>query len=210
MCGTWSWHTCEIHLNLSLNPGVTLAPTTIWCGGSPDLSGVHRTSDVEWTSPVWCNVVGTPDWSSVTQKNLPPSNGSFVLGALYIPTQPGIWEYGELRNIASVLRHHFKSPYTQVLSRITRWFRPSPSSSRTLSWPQEPPEANPTLRRTSLAAGKPRRPFSFRGYCSKGGRDHGEEGIEVRGVFNCQRLRWIVAQGYKLKDWFRKSPGSSV
>jgi hypothetical protein len=77
-------------------------------------------------------------------------------------------------------------------------------------WPQGPPEANPTLRRTFLAAGKSRRPFSFRGYCSKGGRDLGEEEIEARGVLNCQRLMGIVAQGYKLKEWFRKNPGTSV
>jgi hypothetical protein len=52
--------------------------------------------------------------------------------------------------------------------------------------------------------------FSFRGYCSKGGRDLGEEQIEARGFLNYQRLRGIVAQGYKLKEWFRKHPGTSV
>jgi hypothetical protein len=41
----------------------------------------------------------------------------------------------------------------------------------------------------------------------KRGRDLGEEGKEVRGVLNGQRLRWIVAQGYKLKSWFRKTQG---
>jgi hypothetical protein len=35
--------------------------------------------------------------------------------------------------------------------------------------------ANPTLRWTSLAAGKPRRPVYFRGYCFKGERDLGEK-----------------------------------
>jgi hypothetical protein len=44
----------------------------------------------------------------------------------------------------------------------------------------------------------------------KRGRDLGEEEIEVRGVLNCKWLRGIVAQGYKLKKWFRKNPGSSV
>jgi hypothetical protein len=42
------------------------------------------------------------------------------------------------------------------------------------------------------------------------GRDLGEEGIEVRGVLNSQRLRGIVVQGYRLKKWFMKNPGSSV
>jgi hypothetical protein len=70
--------------------------------------------------------------------------------------------------------------------------------------------SQPTLRRTFLAAGKQRHPFSFRGYSSKGGRDLGEEEIEARGFLNCQRLRGIVAQEYKLKEWFRKNPGTSV
>jgi hypothetical protein len=43
------------------------------------------------------------------------------------------------------------------------------------------PGANPTLRRTSLAAGKLRRPIYFRGYCFKGGRDLGEKEEEVGG-----------------------------
>jgi hypothetical protein len=75
---------------------------------------------------------------------------------------------------------------------------------------KEPPEANPALLRTSLAAGKPRRPIYFRGYWSKGGRDLREEGKDVRVFLNWQRPRWIVAQGYKLKSWFKKSSGSSV
>jgi hypothetical protein len=98
-------------------------------------------------------------------------------------------------------------------NRLRTWpdrFRPSPKTRRTLTWPQGLPEANPALRRTSLATGKPRRPVYFRCYCLKGGRDLGEEGKEVRGFLNGQRLRWIVAQGHKLKNWFRKSPGSAV
>jgi hypothetical protein len=63
----------------------------------------------------------------------------------------------------------------------TSWFRPSPSSSCTSSWPQRLPGANPALRRTSLAAGKPPHPIYFCGYCSKGGRDLGEDGKEVKG-----------------------------
>jgi hypothetical protein len=47
----------------------------------------------------------------------------------------------------------------------------------------------------SLAAGKPRRPFSFRGYCSKGGRDLGEEGIEVRGVFELSETQMNSCAG---------------
>jgi hypothetical protein len=43
--------------------------------------------------------------------------------------------------------------------------------------------ANPTLRRTSLATGKPRHPVYFRGYYFKGGRDLGEKGEEVGGFF---------------------------
>jgi hypothetical protein len=90
------------------------------------------------------------------------------------------------------------------------WFWPSPSTCRTSTWPPGPPGANPALRRTSLAAGKPRRPVYFRGYCFKEGRDLGEKEEEVGGFLNSQRLRWIVPQGHKLKTWFRKSPGVSV
>jgi hypothetical protein len=42
--------------------------------------------------------------------------------------------------------------------RLRTWpdrFRPSPSTSRTSTWPPGPPGSNPALRRTSLAAGKP-------------------------------------------------------
>jgi hypothetical protein len=70
-------------------------------------------------------------------------------------------------------------------ARLRMWpdrFRPSPSTSRTSTWPQGLPGANATLRRTSLATGKPRRPVYFRGYCLKGGRDLGEKGEEVGGV----------------------------
>jgi hypothetical protein len=74
-------------------------------------------------------------------------------------------------------------------ARLRTWpdrFRPSLSTSRTSTWPQGLPGANPTLCQTSLAVGKPRCPVYFRGYCLKGGRDLGEKGEEVRGVF------WMV------------------
>jgi hypothetical protein len=47
--------------------------------------------------------------------------------------------------------------------RLRTWsdrFRPSPSTIRTSTWPPGPPGSNPALHRTSLAAGKPRHPFS--------------------------------------------------
>jgi hypothetical protein len=45
------------------------------------------------------------------------------------------------------------------------------------------PRANPALRRTYLAAGKPRHPFLSRGYCLHWGKDLGEEEGKVRGLF---------------------------
>ena len=48
--------------------------------------------------------------------------------------------------------------------------------------------ANPALHWTSLAAGKPRCPVYFRGYCFNEGRDLGEN-EEVAGFLNSQRLR---------------------
>jgi hypothetical protein len=43
--------------------------------------------------------------------------------------------------------------------------------------------ASPALRRTYLAAGKPRHPFLSRGYCLHWGKDLGEEEGKVRGLF---------------------------
>jgi hypothetical protein len=48
------------------------------------------------------------------------------------------------------------------------------------------------------------------GTVQKGGGASGKKERKSGGFLRCQRLKWIVAQGYKLKDWFRKSPGSSV
>jgi hypothetical protein len=38
----------------------------------------------------------------------------------------------------------------------------------------------------------------------------GEKKKRAGGFVDCQRLKGIVAQGYKWRDWFRKNPGSSV
>jgi hypothetical protein len=68
--------------------------------------------------------------------------------------------------------------------RLRTWpdrFRPSPSTSRTSTWPPGPPGANPALRRTSLAIGKPCHPIYSRGYCFKGGRELGEKEEEAQG-----------------------------
>jgi hypothetical protein len=52
--------------------------------------------------------------------------------------------------------------------------------------------------------------FASTGTVQKGGGTSGKKEKKSGGFLNCQRLRWIVAQGYMLKDCFRKSPGSSV
>jgi hypothetical protein len=75
---------------------------------------------------------------------------------------------------------------TDEPARLHTWpdrFRPSPSTSRTSTWPLGPPGANPALRRTSLAADKPRHPIYSRGYYFKGGRELGEKEEEAGGVF---------------------------
>jgi hypothetical protein len=77
-------------------------------------------------------------------------------------------------------------------ARLRTWldqFRPSPSTSRTLTRPQGLPGANPALRRTSLAAGKPRRPVYFRGYCLKGGGTSRRKEKKAGVFLNGQRLR---------------------
>jgi hypothetical protein len=61
--------------------------------------------------------------------------------------------------------------------------------------PQGLPGANPVLCRTSLAACKPHHPIYFCGYCSKGGRDLGEEGKEVRGVFELSETQMNSCAG---------------
>jgi hypothetical protein len=63
----------------------------------------------------------------------------------------------------------------------TERFQPSPPASRTSLWPPEPPRANPTPRRTYLAAGKPRHPFLSCGHCLNLGRDRGGEGKKSGG-----------------------------
>jgi hypothetical protein len=68
-----------------------------------------------------------------------------------------------------------------------------------------PPFAGPPSPPVSRAA-----LFTSAGTVRKGGGTSGRK-EKKSGVFlNGQRLRWIVVQGYKLKDCFRKSPRSSV
>jgi hypothetical protein len=52
--------------------------------------------------------------------------------------------------------------------------------------------------------------FTSAGTVQKGGGTSGKKEKKSEGFLNGQRLRWIVAQGYKLKYCFKKSPGSSV
>jgi hypothetical protein len=67
-----------------------------------------------------------------------------------------------------------------------------------------PPFVGPPLSPVSRAALFPYVGTVQRGEGPRGRRNRSQGGL------NCQRLRWIVEQGYKLKNWFRKSPGSSV
>jgi hypothetical protein len=87
---------------------------------------------------------------------------------------------------------------TDEPARLRTWpnrFRPSPSTSRTLTWPPGPPGANPTLRRTSLTAGKPRHPIYSRDYCFKGGEGARGKRRRSQGVLNSQWLMWTVRRG---------------
>jgi hypothetical protein len=52
--------------------------------------------------------------------------------------------------------------------------------------------------------------FTSAGTVQKGGGTSGKKEKKSGGFLNGQRLRWIAAQGHKLKMWFRKNPGSSV
>ena len=69
--------------------------------------------------------------------------------------------------------------------RLRSWpgeLRPPLTPTRTSTWPSRPPERHRPPRRNSLAAGKPRHPFFFRGYCFSRGRDCGWEGEKSRGL----------------------------
>jgi hypothetical protein len=83
--------------------------------------------------------------------------------------------------------------------RVVPWhdrkdfLEPTPS----FAGPPSPPVSRATL-------------FTSAGTVQKGGGTSGKKEKRSRGFLNGQRLRWIVAQGFKLKDCFRKSPRSSV
>jgi hypothetical protein len=79
-------------------------------------------------------------------------------------------------------------------------FRPSLSTTRTSAWPPGPPWSHPALHRTSLAAGKPRHPFSSPRLLLQGRRSPSWKKEKPRGFLWGQWLRGIVPQGYGLKD----------
>jgi hypothetical protein len=68
-----------------------------------------------------------------------------------------------------------------------------------------PPFAGPPSPPVSRAALIP-----FAGTVQKGEGPRGRRNRSQGSFLNCQRLRGIVVQGYRLKKWFRKNPGSSV
>jgi hypothetical protein len=79
--------------------------------------------------------------------------------------------------------------------------RPSPSMIRTLTWPPGSPGSHPALHRTSLAAGKPRHPFSSPRLLLQGGRRSSwKKEKSGGGGLRGQWLREVVPQGYSLKD----------
>jgi hypothetical protein len=79
-------------------------------------------------------------------------------------------------------------------------FRPSPSTTRTSTWPPGPLGPHPALHRTSLATGKRRHPFTSPRLLLQGGRNPGWKKEKPRGFLRGQWLRGIVPQGYGLKD----------
>jgi hypothetical protein len=72
-----------------------------------------------------------------------------------------------------------------------------PKPTPPFAGPPSPPVSRATL-------------FTSAGTVQKGGGTSGKKEKKSGRFLNGQRLRWIVAQGYKLKDCFRKSPESSM
>jgi hypothetical protein len=68
-------------------------------------------------------------------------------------------------------------------------FWPSPSTTRTWTWPPGPPESHPALHWTSLTAGKPRHPFSSPRLLFQGGRSLGWKKEKPGGILRSQWLR---------------------
>jgi hypothetical protein len=116
--------------------------------------------------------------------------------SLYITpwSSPCPWIEPDRRGLAGILA----ADENPRLRAWTERFRPSPPSSRTSLWPPEPPRANPALRRTYLADGKPRHPFLSRGYCLHWGKDCEWEGEKVRGLFELSATQGNSGAGVDL------------
>jgi hypothetical protein len=85
------------------------------------------------------------------------------------------------------------SPPTSFPTRTrSDQLRPSPPTTRTSTWPPWPPLRRRPLRWSYIAAGKPRRPFLHRRYCSNRGRAAVRFRVTLGGFLHCQRLGGIV------------------
>jgi hypothetical protein len=110
---------------------------------------------------------------------------------LYCREQSGAYAADEPARLRTwPMSHHRRRAAPRRDRHDLPWLTPP------LAGPSSPPVSRTTL-------------FNPRSYCLTGEGARGKR-RRSRGVLNSQWLVWIVPQWYKLKTWFRKSPGVSV
>jgi hypothetical protein len=162
------------------------------------LAGDTRSRSPDFTRPP-ANVDRAPRWAFLQflarVDSLAPREASCALGMNYIavdrPEQPLPTSSPAYARGPTDSDHHRR----QAVPRRDHKDFPKPT----------PPFAGPPSPPVSRAA-----LFTSAGTVQKGGGTSGKKEKKLGGFLNCQRPRWIVAQGHKFKSWFRKSIGSSV
>jgi hypothetical protein len=162
------------------------------------LTGDTRSRSPDFTRPP-ASVDRAPQWAFLQflarVDSLAPREASLALGLNYIavdrPEHPPPTSSPACARGPADSGHHRR----RAVPRRDRKDFPEPTPSFAGS-------PSPPVSRAAL--------FTSAGTVQKWGGTSGKKEKKLGGVLNCQRLRWIVAQGHKLKSWFKKSPGSSV
>jgi hypothetical protein len=163
-----------------------------------DLGEASRAGD--WTLPHWRHQIAVAGLHPIADARRPSSTVSLSSTPCTGSILSTPWSF-LCHWIEQYCREQAGAYAADEPDRLRTWtdrFWPSPSTTRTSTWPPGPPRDNPALRRTFLATGKPRHPVYSPRLLFQGGREldwKEEAGV----VLNSQWLRWIVPQGYSLK-----------